>query len=163
MFDVPLCLLQLVSDILIEYLICDKDELEEKIKEICSFKEPQHNIACSLRDYHLNVCLNNIFFRNYDLYTSFNIYIEKKPLITENPKDFSDYEIYSLFYNFSLNQFVIGSIDSYPNYYKRGRNFGRDKIINEEDVGLLSSPILDRLNVWFKKYFEESLQVIPNR
>lgn len=155
--------LQLISDVLIECLLCVEDKLEEKIKQICGFNEPHYNISCSLRDYHLDKCLYNVFFRNYNIYTSFNIYIEKKPLIIENPKDFSDYEIYSLFYNFRLNQFVIGSIDVYPPYDRRHRNFNRDKIIQDQDVGLLSSPILDKLNKWFSYYFEESFNVIPSR
>ena len=154
--------LTLICDILIECFLATSDKLEEKIKEACVFKTPDLDITASLEDYHLQMCLNRVFFSNDDPDSYYNVYIEKRNLITENTDVFEDYDVFSLFYSFNKKQFVIGSIEVYPSYNKRFKRFESENIVDDVNT-ITSSPLLDKLNMWFKYYYEESLNTIVKR
>ena len=144
-------------DYLIVFCIGYTSEMEENIRKCCVFKEPNYDINVSLESYHLKICTRSILSLN----NKHNIehYIEERILSSEF--DFNDQKynfkekysyheeniFYCLKYDKELKQFVISETLKYQ----------------KSKIFATSSPLLDKLNMWFKKFFEESLYTISKR
>lgn len=151
-------------DYLISFRLGDISLLEEKIKKCCIFKEPSYEINCSLEEHHLKESIKNIFFRKErGGGDNAEHYIEEKVLTTEFNVNNSNFickpkyvynrenQFYQLYYNYTLKEFDVKIF----RYDESSSSNTENKVI--------TSPLLEKLNEWFKKYFEDSLNIISKR
>lgn len=152
------CDLSYIGDHLIREFLGDNEILEQKLKNICTFVEPNEDIMETLDIYHFKTCLDRILLTpDYEN----AMYIEKCKIVSRN-EDREENEAYDINYDFHKKQFVIGNDSLYAIFDENDKMIVPENEINDSET-ILHSPMLDKLNRLWNIIYPESLNTISKR